>query len=89
MQHRARGLRHAGGNVTAHKIRRKTARGSKMSTKGTRAATTPGMVRITGSFPVGDWACLEHVARVKKLPIAQVLRDAVWAYALPFRKSVQ
>lgn len=72
--------------MTVHKIRRKTARGSKMATNGKGRAS--GMVRITGSFPLGDWAVLEHVARLKKLPVAQVLRDAVWAYGRPFRGDV-
>lgn len=75
------------GFVTAHKIRVKVANGSRIVSKGTRQA--PKMVRIMGSFPEADWKCLQHVARVKKLPIAQVLRDAVWAYALPFRADVR
>ena len=72
--------------MTAHKVRVKVANGSRIVSKGTRRV--PEMVRIMGSFPVSDWKALQHVAAVKKIPVAQVLRDAVFAYALPFRSDV-
>ena len=71
--------------MTAHKTRAKTASGSRIARKG----AGPKMVRIMGAFPEADWKCLQHVARLKKLPVAQVLRDAVWAYSLPCRADVK
>jgi hypothetical protein len=41
--------------------------------------------RIAVSLDRVDFDSLTALAARKKIPVAQVLRDAVWAYLLPFR----
>ena len=41
--------------------------------------------RLAVSLDRVDFDSLTKLAEQKKIPVAQVLRDAVWAYLLPFR----
>lgn len=36
-------------------------------------------------LPADDFAVLQNIALQKGVPLTQILRDAVWAYVLPFR----
>ena len=42
-------------------------------------------VSIMAHLPAADFAILQRLAEQKKLPLTQILRDAVWAYVLPFK----
>lgn len=72
--------------MTVHKVRVKVANGSKIASKGTRKV--PALVRIMGSFPAEDWKCLVWLAKKRGVPVANVLRDSVYAYVQCIRADV-
>lgn len=65
--------------MTAHTIR------TKRTAKGARAGR---MVRVMASVDPADFAILQELAAKKQIPVAKVLRDAVWAYVLPLKADV-
>lgn len=67
--------------VTFHTTRQSSASGS---TAGT--ATSP---RIAVSLPPEDMACLTWWAAKKGVPVADVLRSAVWSYLMPVRADFE
>ncbi len=74
--------------MSQHKIRRQVATGSEIEKKGTRSFNMPRMVRIMGSFPAEDWKCIVWLAKKRGVPVANVLRDAVFSYVMPIRPDV-
>ncbi len=46
------------------------------------------MVRIMGSFPADDWKCVVWLAAKRGVPVANVLRDCVFAYVECIRSDV-
>lgn len=61
--------------MTVHTIRRKPATGSQ--------AKRMGLVRIMASIPPDDFRRLTWLAAKRKVPVSNVLRDAVYAYLMP------
>ncbi len=60
--------------MTLHTVRvRRTARGARAGR----------MTRVMASLEQADFRRLAWLARQRKVPVAAVLRDAVWAYLLP------
>jgi len=60
--------------MSAHAIR------LKRTAKGARAGK---MVRVMASLPPDDMRRLTWLAAKRRVPVANVLRDAVYAYMLP------
>lgn len=48
-----------------------------------KGARTGKMVRVMASLEPADFRRLSLLARRRKVPVARVLRDAVYAYMLP------
>lgn len=59
--------------MTAHAIRQNAGKGAKCGQ----------MVRIMVSLPPADMRRMTWLAQKRNVPVANVLRDAVWAYMLP------
>jgi hypothetical protein len=70
------GQRHPTGRMTAHTVR------TKRKAKG---ACAGNMVRIMASVDSADFRLLQALANKREIPVAKVLRDAVWAYLLPLK----
>ena len=69
--------------MTFHQNRQRPAKGSKVS-RGAGCSKSP---RLSASYDPADMKIIAWLAKVKKIPAASVLRDAVHAYVLPFRNN--
>lgn len=59
--------------MTAHTVRKKAGKGAECGQ----------MVRIMVSLPPDDMRRITWLAQKRNVPVASVLRDAVWTYTLP------
>lgn len=46
-------------------------------------------VSIMAHLPADYFAALQNIALQKGLPLTQILRNAVWAYVLPFKGKAE
>lgn len=67
--------------MTFHSKRKRPAKGAKLAAK---RHSTP---RLAASIPDEDLALLTRLAARKGIPASQVIRDAIFAYLLPFRNN--
>lgn len=69
--------------MTFRKNRQQPAKGSARS----RDAGKSKSPRLSASYDPADMKIIAWLAKVKKIPAASVLRDAVRAYVLPFKNN--
>ncbi len=69
--------------MTFHKSSKRTVKGSAQSS-GAGCSKSP---RLSASYDPADMKIIAWLAKVKKIPAASVLRDAVHAYVLPFKNN--
>ena len=66
-----------------HKRSRRPVKGSTPS----RGAGNSKSPRLSASYDPADLKIIAWLAKVKKIPAAQVMRDAVHAYVSPFKNN--